>query len=141
MGELLAALLQAILEFFGEMLLQLFAEFAVELFSRMVRALFAAVRPTAEVKEPDPVGAFILYTVLGGLMGLLSVKLVPAHLIHTSLHRWLNLVITPLIIGWAMASLGRWHDKNDRRVVGLDKFFSGWGFALAFAIARFMWCR
>jgi hypothetical protein len=141
MEELIWALLQAIFEIFGEFFLQLLAQVAVELFSRLVRALFADAAPTAVKNEPDPIGAFIAYTVLGGLIGWLSMKFLPAHLIHIPWHRWLNLIVTPLLIGGIMARLGLWHDKHGRRVVGLDKFFNGWGFALAFAIVRLVWCK
>jgi hypothetical protein len=31
--------------------------------------------------------------------------------------------------------------KRGHRVVSMDMFFNGWGFALAFAVVRMLWCR
>jgi hypothetical protein len=141
MEELLLYILNLLWEIFGELLLQVLAQLAVELFSRLLRALMLGNSPTAVESRPDPIGLFIMYTVLGGLMGVVSLKLLPQHMIHSTGHRWLNLIVTPLLMGWAMAALGAWQDRHGRNRVGMDKFCNGWGFALALAAVRFGWCR
>ena len=153
MEELIGFILQILWEFFGELILQVVVQFVVELFVRFVSSIFSdapvsqteatvkSVTETINQTRAHPAAIWVLYATLGAVIGFISVWAHPAHFIRTVSHRWLNLVITPLISGWTMAALGHWHQKRGDRVVGMDKFFNGWGFALAFAVVRFVWCR
>jgi len=141
MEEIIAAILGFLWECLGEVVLQLAVEFFVELLVRAFGSLLGDVTARQDPRRMHPVGLFALYSLLGATLGVVSHGLFPAHFIHQASHRWLNLIITPLIAGGFMAWLGCWHDKHGRRVVGLDRFFNGWGFAMAFALVRYFWCR
>lgn len=153
MEELFAALIQIVFEIFGEFIFQVVVQFAVELFLRLVRFIFtrnphtdvaatpATSTPPAVEVTAHPAAIWVLYATLGAVIGFISVWAHPVHFIKAMDHRWLNLVLTPLLSGWFMAALGHWHEKRGHRVVSMDKFFNGWGFALAFAVVRMVACR
>ena len=134
MEELLEIILSFIIEVFGEALLQLVFELLAEL---GVRSLTG--RKTVD-GQPGRVLSFMGCALLGVVAGAISYGLFPHHLIHKSAFRLANVVVTPLAAGALMAWLGSWHNKRGRRVVGLDKFFNGWVFALVFALIRYKWC-
>jgi hypothetical protein len=140
MEEIIAAILGFLWECLGEVLLQLAVEFVAELLVRALGSVFGDFTSRHD-RKIHPLGHFFLYALLGGALGVVSQGIFPDHFIHKASNRWLNLIITPLIAGGCMAWLGCWHDKHGRRVVGLDRFFNGWGFALAFALVRYFWCR
>ena len=131
----MAELLELIITCFGELFFQLVVELLVEGFFRLLSD------EVHEARRARPVGTFFGLFLLGGLLGGVSVSLLPHHFIHAPALRWANVFITPLVAGVLMAWLGSWHNKHGRRVVGLDKFFNGWGFALAFALVRLKWCH
>jgi hypothetical protein len=150
--EILAAIIQFLFETFGELILQVVVQFAVEVFARFISSIFRGESGPGAPKVPapsseeaqataHPAAIWVLSATLGGVIGCISVWAHPAHFIKMMSHRWLNLVLTPLLSGWFMAALGHWHEKRGHRVVSMDKFFNGWGFALAFAVVRMVWCR
>ena len=151
MEEIFAALFQFLFDVFGELILQVVVQLVVELFVRLVGSLFGdravtettaqTVKETIDQTRAHPAAIWVLYATLGAVIGFLSVWVHPVHFIHTTGHRWLNLILTPLISGWFMAALGHWHEKRGHRVVSMDRFLNGWGFALAFAVVRLVACR
>ena len=140
MEEIIAAILGFLWECLGEVLLQLVVEFFAELVVRGFTSIFGDATRQQDARM-RPIGFFVLYSLFGAALGVVSHGLFPTHFIHIAANRWLNLIITPLIAGGFMAWLGGWHDKHGRRVVGLDRFFNGWGFAFAFALVRYFWCQ
>ena len=138
MEEIIWVILEALFEMVGDFFFQLLFEWLAEVLSRWFTGMFFDVDRSAE--EPRPLSALVSNVAIGAGFGVLSLLLSPQHLIHKASIRWLNLVLTPLLIGAAMARLGKWHQKAGKRVVSLDKFLYGWAFALAFAIVRFKWC-
>ena len=142
MEEIIAAILGFLWECFGELILQLMVQLLAEQVVRVFASIFGDSKAPKDPNAPKhPISSFLMYALFGATLGVVSYGFFPAHFIHKASHRWLNLIITPLIAGGFMAWLGCWHDKHGRRVVGLDRFFNGWGFALAFALLRYFWCR
>lgn len=139
MEEIIQLILGLLWEVLGEFILQIVCELLAEVGLRWLTGLFWG--DDLGARKARPVAMFLGCAVLGGLVGILSLSLRPQHFIRTGMFRGLNLIVTPLIAGGTMAALGSWRNKRGQRVIGLDKFFNGWVFALAFAIVRLVGCR
>jgi hypothetical protein len=126
----LAAMIEFLLEVFGEFFLQLFIEALAEM------GLHAVADP---LRRPvNPWLAALGYAVLGGLLGALSLWLFPLHFIGDHTLRYLNLIITPAAVGLAMVGLGMWRAKRGQAVMRLDRFTFGFLFAFALGVTRFV---
>jgi hypothetical protein len=117
------------------LILQLLFEGLAELGLESIRE---AVRPS---RPPQPVFAVFGYALLGALFGLLSLWPFPNSFTH---HTWLriaNLIITPVVAGFAMVALGRWRMRRGQGGLYLHRFGYGLLFALTFALVRFAFTR
>jgi hypothetical protein len=112
-----------------ELLFQLFGELLIEL------GLQAVAEPFR--RQPNVWLAVIGYLVLGAGVGALSLWLFPGHLTRDGWPRLLNLVVTPVLAGAAMALMGRWRARRGDPVLRIDRFACGYLFALAVAVVRF----
>ena len=88
-------------------------------------------------KRPKVWVAVLGYLTLGGLVGALSLWLLPAHLMRDGWPRLLNLVVTPVLAGGAMTLIGHWRARRGEPVLRIDRFACGYLFALAVAVVRF----
>ena len=104
-------------------------EVLVELGLRSLAAPFRR-RPNVWLAVPG-------YALLGALLGGLSLWLFPGHLTREGWPRLLNLVLTPVLAGLAMALLGRWRARRGDPVLRIDRFAYGYLFALAVAVVRY----
>ncbi|MES2439381.1 MAG: hypothetical protein V4584_09955 [Verrucomicrobiota bacterium] len=77
------------------------------------------------------------YLCLGLAAGGISLLVLPSQLIHSPAGQIANLVVTPLVIGAAMARLGAWRSRRGQLVLRIDRFACGALFALAFALIRY----
>jgi hypothetical protein len=120
--------LELLFEIIGELLLQIFVEFLAEL----------GVRSAAEPfqRPPNPWLAAVGYALFGATAGGISLYLVPA-LVEGESWRLVNLALTPIIAGLAMAAFGAWRSKRGQRTIRLDRFSYGYLFALSMALMRF----
>jgi cytochrome c biogenesis protein CcdA len=50
-------------------------------------------------------------------------------------------VITPIILGFAMAHVGKYRTKKRKKTVRLETFFNAYLFALGFALIRFFFAK
>jgi len=114
-------------------LLQLCGEFLAELLGRSVREPFRRPQPI------NPLLAALGYALFGAVAGALSLWLFPALFVASSALRLVNLVVTPLLAGAAMALLGAWRRRHEQATIRLDTFLYGYVFALAMALVRFVW--
>lgn len=121
--------LEILLELLLELLFQLFGELLIEL------GLQAVAEPFR--RQPNVWLAVAGYLVLGAGVGALSLWLFPAHLTRDGWPRLVNLVVTPLLAGGAMALIGRWRARRGDPVLRIDRFACGYLFALAVAVVRF----
>lgn len=125
--------IELIFEFFGELLLQIVFEALAEAGLHIVR-------------KPDPqrapVAAWKLvvgYTLLGLVVGAISLWIFPYAMAHTHLARVTNLLLAPVASGLAMALIGAWRQRRGQQVLGIDRFAYGYVFALSMAVVRFVW--
>jgi hypothetical protein len=121
--------LEIILELLLELIFQVFGELLVEL------GLHSLAEPFR--REPNIWVAVLGYLLLGGVVGALSVWLVPQHLTRDGWPRLANLVVTPVIAGFAMTLLGLWRARRGDPVLRIDRFACGYLFALTVAVVRY----
>lgn len=88
-------------------------------------------------KRPNVWLAVLGYALLGAGVGALSLWAFPSHLTRDGWPRLVNLVVTPVLAGLAMALLGRWRARRGDPVLRIDRFAYGYLFALAVAVVRF----
>lgn len=88
-------------------------------------------------RKPNVWLAVLGYALLGTLLGAISLWAFPNHLTRDGWPRLLNLVVTPVLAGLAMALLGRWRARRGDPVLRIDKFAYGYLFALAVAAVRY----
>ena len=128
--------MEVILEFFfsifGEMLLQLLAEVLLDL---GMDSLAETVRSR---KKRNPVYAFFGYALLGGLIGGLSLLIFPELLLDNKSHAIGNMIITPLVAGLMMMSIGLIKRRRHKIIIRLDSFLFGYIFALMMAVTRYI---
>jgi hypothetical protein len=122
-------LLELLFELVFEVLLQIVIEILFEL------GLRSTIEPFR--KAPSPWLAAIGYVMFGAVAGGLSVLVMPQSLIHGDAMRLLNLAVTPVMAGLAMAALGAWRAKRGQQIFRIDRFSYGYLFALSMALVRF----
>lgn len=133
--EILAEILLSMLGWLAEIVLQFFFEALAEVGLRSLREPF---RPTREV---SPWLAGLGYLIYGAVVGGISLWFFPAPFLQSTWARIVNLGITPLAAGAAMALMGAWRRKRGQDLVRLDRFSYGVLFALAMALVRYVWAQ
>lgn len=121
--------LEILLELLLELIFQVAGEVLVEL------GLHSLAQPFR--REPNIWLAVLGYALLGALVGAASVWLFPAHLTRDGWPRLANLVVTPVLAGFAMTLMGLWRARRGDTVLRIDRFACGYVFALAVAVVRF----
>jgi hypothetical protein len=114
----------------GQFLIELFLQFFFEVFADAVWRQF-----------PEPARHVIkgtLFVLLSTLMAWVSTVFLPTSLIAPMELRILYLILGPMMIGLAMAWIGRWFEKSEKTRSGLETFSFGWLFAFTFALTRFL---
>jgi hypothetical protein len=126
-------LLEALLQFFGELLLQVLMEIALELgFSRF--------RPVTHLPM-HPLFAICGFFAWGLLAGALSLWPFPHSFITNHSLRLINLACTPLCAGGIMTLLGKWKEGRGKPLVRLDRFGYAFAFAFGMALVRFNFAK
>jgi hypothetical protein len=122
-------MLEFILQIFGELLIQIFGELLIKIgFKSLVEV----------IKQPffgHPIFAGIGYVLWGIIIGCLSIIFFPKNFIHNPSLRWVNLVLSPVIIGTTMILFRWWllSGKYSR----LYTFSHGFVFGLSVATVRY----
>jgi len=78
---------------------------------------------------------------VGAILGGVTLLIIPRHITPNIQIRFINLLITPLVVG-ALVNLSS-NIKFNKRLLGFDlvNFFSGYTFALAMAGVRFVFAK
>jgi len=100
------------------------------------------IRGIAEVFKTPPASPALAatgYVILGAIAGGISLWLFPNLFIGPTWARWVNLILTPLVAGSAMAGVGWLRQKKGQTIMRLDTFAYGFLFALPMAVVRFTW--
>lgn len=128
--------MEIILEFifgiFGEIFLQLFAEFFADL------GISSMLETATPRKDRNPIFAFIGYALFGGIIGGVSLIFFPELLLENKSYAISNMIITPLIAGSMMATIGGIRRRRYFKLLRLDSFFYGYIFALSMAVTRYV---
>lgn len=122
-------MLEFLFELIGELILQTVLELLVDL----------GLQPFRGERKPHPnpwLTAFA-YAVLGAMAGGVSLWLLPELLVRDETWRTVNLIATPILAGFAMATLGVWRVKRGHVQVGIERFSYAYLFALCLALVRF----
>ena len=122
-------MLELLFEFFAEFLLQIIVELLAEI------GLRSATEPFR--KPPNPWLAAIGYAIFGATAGGISLFVLPESLVREETWRLVNLVVTPVLAGLAMAAMGAWRSRRGQQTLRIDRFSYGYLFALCMAIVRF----
>jgi hypothetical protein len=125
--DLLVALLEVLLEIFGEFLLQIFFELVAE-------ALSGLINPR---RQSSPAASAVGIVFVGAVAGLFSAWLFPHRLIATRVVLpGVSLVLAPLATGSAMHLLGKRLSRFGRNPSNLATFRGGVLFAFSMALIR-----
>lgn len=122
---------EIVFQFVGEILVQLLFELIAELGFRSVADTFR--------RPKNPVLSTIGFALWGIAAGGISVWLFPASPIHNPLYRKINLIVTPVALGFLMTLVGKIWLKKGQDLMRLDRFGYAFVFALAMALVRFIW--
>ena len=122
-------MLELLFEFFTEFLLQIVVELLAEI------GLRSATEPFR--KPPNPWLAAIGYAIFGATAGGISLFVLPEPLVQEETWRLVNLAVTPVLAGLAMAAMGAWRVRRGQQTLRIDRFSYGYLFALCMAIVRF----
>lgn len=129
--EILAELLLAILGGLLEGLL----EFA---FSLPVNLGFHSLKEiTVDREDRNPILAGVGYGLLGSIAGGLSLLIFPNALARSESFHGINLLISPVLAGLAMAGFGWLLERSGNRRLRFDSFVYGFVFAFPMALVRF----
>jgi hypothetical protein len=126
-------LLEALLQFVGELVLQVLFEAAAELGFHSLKETFR--------RPGNPVLSAIGFFLWGLLAGGISLLLMPRSFIANPGLRVLNLVITPLAAGGIMMLIGKLRERRGQILVSLDRFGYAYIFAFAMAAVRYAFAK
>ena len=125
--EILFAILLSFLEFLLELVFSLLAELG-----------FRSLRETTVNREDrNPILAGIGYGLLGSIAGFLSLLIFPSAFARSENFHGINLFISPVLTGLAMAGFGWVLERSGKRRLRLDSFVYGFIFAMPMALVRF----
>ncbi|MDB5874771.1 MAG: putative rane protein [Ramlibacter sp.] len=126
-------IVEVIAQFLFELLLQIIGQFLFEL------GLHAIAEPFR--KAPNPWVAALGYVLLGVILGALTLWPFPSSMVKLPILRWVNLALTPVLVGVFMSWLGNWRARRGQFVMRIDRFSYGYLFALTVALVRFTWAH
>ena len=122
------------MEFLLELLLQFVGEFLGQLiFELGFRGL---VEPFRTDRPTNAILAVIGYMCMGLIGGMISLWIVPNHVIALTVLRYFNVAATPILLGFVFELLGRRREKGGERKWLLDRFSYGFSFALTMSLVR-----
>ena len=126
-----------------EAFFELLAEFIFELILRIlgeaiiVTGLYSMASVFKEYKQRNPYMAFIGYALWGLIIGGISIWILPKHIVKPSKYYGINLILTPIVAGFIMATYGNYKSRLGKIVFKIDSFCYGWVFAFGMSIIRF----
>ena len=125
MEELLIAIVQFLIEVLAQALVQLPFDLA------------APNRPSV----PARTFRYVAFLLLGGVIGGLSIVLIPRTMLQYGALRIANVIVAPLVAGYVASRVTEFRAKRDFLVVPRIHYWSAFWFTLAFAVVRFAYAR
>ena len=118
-----------------EIIFEILGEFVLQVVFEAVASVFG--RRNDDGSELHPAYKLFGYAIFGAIAGGLSLLVMSSSFVTTPNLRILNLIVTPLLAGAAMAWLGKWRASHGRKRSPLDRFSCGYVFALTMGLVRF----
>ncbi len=128
------------LEFLFEVLFEIFGEvFGQVIFQALAEAgLHFFRRPGAKTEETGWWKLVIGYTLLGVVIGVISLFVFPHALMHGRVARIGYLVLAPIATGLSMSVIGALRQRRGQDTIPLDRFAYGWLLGFATALVRYL---
>lgn len=127
------------MEVLVELVTQILAEFVVQaLFELLAEWGFRSLAAPFE-RPRNPLLATVGLTLWGLAGGAISLWIFPASPIRNPLFRQMNLVATPVALGFLMTLVGKIRLNKGQDVMRLDRFGYAFVFAFSMALVRFIW--
>jgi len=89
-------------------------------------------------KKRNPIVAFIGYALFGAIIGGISLIFFSELLLENKAYSIGNIIITPILGGLMMMSIGIIKRRKHKTILRLDSFLYGYIFALMMALTRYM---
>ena len=125
-----------------ELLLELCLELFFELFAQiLIEAGMATAQEALGRHNRNPLLATIGYFLLGGILGALSLWLLPARIFGGAPASGISLIVGPLVMGIVMQLWGGLRRAQGHRTTNLATFYGGAAFALGVAVVRMLWAH
>jgi hypothetical protein len=112
-------IVEFVIEAIGELILQIVTEVLFEF------GFYSLAEVFNRKKERNPALAFAGYALWGAIIGGASLFIFPDSFIRIKSYKVLNLIVTPVLAGMVMASIGKWRLKKGQRVMRIDRFGYG----------------
>lgn len=127
------------MEFIFEIVFQFVGEIVVQaLFELIAEFGFRSLADTFR-RPKNPVLSTIGFALWGIAAGGISVWIFPTSHIHDPLFRKMNLIVTPVALGFLMMLIGKIRLRKGQDLIRLDRFGYAFVFAFAMALIRFIW--
>jgi hypothetical protein len=124
---------EIILGFLVEVLIPAVAEIAFEFLLHCLGEPF--IRRESRIPAMAGIGYFLIGLMLGGL----SLLVFPQSFVRSENFHGISLLITPVVVGLLMSTIGRWRLRQGKTLLRLDSFVYGFVFALPLALVRFVY--
>lgn len=128
-----------------DILIEFIINFVIELGGPLIFELLAelGLRSAAHVlskdKEIHPFFSLVGYIFLALICSSISIAIHRGHYIKDVNLQYLNLAVSPVLIGLIMKYRGQWLRSKEKKAIRLDSFWYGYAFALTFSLIRFVY--
>lgn len=132
-------LLEVLIPIFGEFFFGLVWEVLVNIVIWALKPISTPGDPTVKLSLDSPKALALLAWALTGLAcGFVSVGVAPRPMIHVTILRVINLIVTPLLMAGAVVAFQSWLRKKRATP---DAFISAYAFAVCYLLTRsfFTW--
>lgn len=124
-------LFEIIAQFVGEILLEMLFEALLDIGLHSL---------TAPINRPaKPLLSTIGFLLWGSIAGGASLWILPRSLIVNHGLRALNLIITPVILAYAMVGIGAWRLSRGQKLAKINRFPYAFAFAFTMTLIRYAW--
>lgn len=127
--------MEIIIEILLELVVQIIGEGIGELVIRSIGSIFG------EKFAENKFLPFLGYIFFGGVLGCISLAVLPEHMIKDPQLRLVNLFLSPLVLGLLMLLRGKNLKAKEAKVIRLDSLLYGFIFAFSISIVRFKYGR
>jgi hypothetical protein len=130
------------MELLFEALIQIIGEFVLQiLFQALAELGFHSLKDTLKKESRNPILSTIGFFLWGAMAGGISLLIFPHSFVASKSVRLLNLAVTPLACGEVMRQVGKLRERRGQSLVGLDRFFYAFAFALAMSLIRYFFAK